>query len=162
MSPSQNPQSSSAVSAGAIALSGLDSAEALEQKLIALFKQADTDSSGVLDLVEFATLVRSADLGLQESELTDMLLDADTNDDGDIEYSEFVRALTLKVSKALSLGAFERASCSERTRPASPTIAARVASSYHTLCFHTQPQVSPHTSHPHLPPTNPHTPPLLS
>lgn len=62
----------------------------LEQLLISLFKEADSDNSGSLDHDEFTNLMATADLGLSKQEVKMLLAEADENNDGTITYQEFV------------------------------------------------------------------------
>ena len=63
-----------------------------ERQLIDWFDAADVDKKGYLNAQEFYLLVRSkaGDLGLTDDEIAVMLSYADENEDGVIEYKEFV------------------------------------------------------------------------
>jgi Ca2+-binding EF-hand superfamily protein len=63
-----------------------------ERQLIDWFDAADADGKGYLNAQEFYMLVRSkaGDLGLTDDEIAVMLSYADENEDGVIEYKEFV------------------------------------------------------------------------
>ena len=74
----------------------------LENLLIELFKEADTDNSGTLDPAEFAGLMATAQLGLSKQELKFLLADADENSDGSISYAEFV-PLAVEVVQTMRL-----------------------------------------------------------
>ena len=51
---------------------------------------ADIDGSNTLSLSEFKEVMRMADLGLSDREVSRVLAEADVNDDGVIDYAEFV------------------------------------------------------------------------
>ena len=74
--------------------SQLDREELLdaERQLIQWFKSADIDGKGYLNAQEFYMLIRqrAGDLGLTDDEISLMLAYADENEDGVIEYKEFV------------------------------------------------------------------------
>ena len=63
-----------------------------ERELVSWFDAADADGKGYLNAQEFYMLVRSkaGDLGLTDDEIAVMLSYADENEDGVIEYKEFV------------------------------------------------------------------------
>jgi len=62
----------------------------MEQMLIQLFKNADVDGSGELSMQEFKDLIKIANLGLSDADLTRLMAEADVNHDGKIDYGEFV------------------------------------------------------------------------
>ena len=62
----------------------------MEQSLIAAFRRCDTADNGVLEYNQFRELLLSLDLGIAENELGIIMAQADENDDGLIQYSEFV------------------------------------------------------------------------
>lgn len=64
--------------------------EQLEGLLKDLFKEADTDQSGALSMKEFKEVIRLANLGLSDREVGRLLAEADVNQDGEIDYEEFV------------------------------------------------------------------------
>ena len=66
--------------------------EELEAKIQQIFVAADTDGNGVLDRKEFKRVMKlfASELKLQVSDLRQIMLLADENDDGLIEYHEFV------------------------------------------------------------------------
>jgi len=61
----------------------------LEQLLVSIFKDGDADGNGYLDPKEFRTLLETSQLGLDESSVRQILMLADANGDGKIEYAEF-------------------------------------------------------------------------
>ena len=61
----------------------------LEQLLVGIFQDADKDGNGWLDPNEFAALLETAELDLDPFEKRNLLMMADANGDGKIEYSEF-------------------------------------------------------------------------
>ena len=67
----------------------LESVFELEALLVQIFKDADKDDNGYLDPAEFAALLDTADLGLGDMEKKQLLMIADANGDGKMEYAEF-------------------------------------------------------------------------
>jgi hypothetical protein len=67
------------------------SPEELELKIQQIFVAADTDGNGVLDRKEFKRVMKlfASELHLQVSDLRQIMVLADENDDGLIEYNEF-------------------------------------------------------------------------
>ena len=61
----------------------------LEQLLVGIFQDADKDGNGWLDPGEFNALLETAELDLDPMEKRQLLMLADANGDGRIEYSEF-------------------------------------------------------------------------
>jgi len=84
---------------------GLNEEELVDQ-LTTLFLQADQDGNGVLDKHEFKKLMHDADLGLTKKQIKLLYSQADMNDDGSIEYREFIPAC---VELILSIQAREEA-----------------------------------------------------
>ena len=68
------------------------SRSSLEQELKTLFEDADGDNNGFLDRREFAQLFESVkeEFRLSDHDILDIMAEADENDDGVIEYQEFV------------------------------------------------------------------------
>ncbi|KAG1679795.1 hypothetical protein FOA52_012706 [Chlamydomonas sp. UWO 241] len=62
----------------------------LESVIMRLFIEADADGSGYLDKKEFANVLNSTELSLNERQVREVMCEADENDDGVIEYREFV------------------------------------------------------------------------
>ena len=98
----------------------------LEQLLISLFKEADKDGSGSLDLAEFEELMTTANLGLSKQELKMILADIDEDQNAQISYSEFV-PLAVEVRAPSHLGPHSHsASAGPRApRPPRPPHSAR-------------------------------------
>jgi len=67
--------------------------EQLEEELRALFDKYDEDGSGTLTLQEFKEAMAAVNLGLSEKEMKQLLIEADVNDDGVIEYNEFLNMI---------------------------------------------------------------------
>lgn len=65
-------------------------ADELKVLFLQLFVEADADGSETLDINEFKNVLVMADLGLTEQEMNTLYAEADVNDDGEIEYHEFV------------------------------------------------------------------------
>jgi Ca2+-binding EF-hand superfamily protein len=83
--------------AAAAAFTGTDdlgamSRSSLESELKQLFEDADADHNGFLDRREFAKLFESVkeEFRLSDHDILDIMSEADENDDGVIEYQEFV------------------------------------------------------------------------
>lgn len=66
------------------------SPEQMEQVLVQLFREADVDGNNVLSLSEFKTVMKKANLGLDDYEMKRLLAEVDSNEDGQIDYFEFV------------------------------------------------------------------------
>jgi len=64
--------------------------EEIKEVMLNLFKNADADGSNTLSLAEFKALLYQTDLGLSNREMARLLQEADVNDDGVIDYSEFL------------------------------------------------------------------------
>lgn len=64
--------------------------EELQEFIMDMFLRFDTDQSGYLDRKEFKQLMQSAELGLSKKEIRRVMSEADENDDGVLEYREFV------------------------------------------------------------------------
>eukprot|EP00658_Telonema_sp_P-2_P012343 TRINITY_DN14704_c0_g2_i2.p1 TRINITY_DN14704_c0_g2~~TRINITY_DN14704_c0_g2_i2.p1 ORF type:complete len:413 (-),score=155.79 TRINITY_DN14704_c0_g2_i2:119-1222(-) len=61
-----------------------------QQLFASLFRQADANASGYLDSREFLLLLRACNLNLSRSSVRRIMEQADINDDGMIEFEEFV------------------------------------------------------------------------
>lgn len=66
------------------------SRDELNGALRAVFERCDADGSGYLDHREFTKALKSAELGLSKKEINLLLSEVDFNDDGVVEYAEFV------------------------------------------------------------------------
>ena len=62
----------------------------VEQTMIDLFQQADRDGRGWLTYEEFRDLIRSAELGVPDDLIAILMQHADEDQDGRIEYREFI------------------------------------------------------------------------
>ena len=62
--------------------------EELEYLLSDMFKQADTDGSGVLSRQQFSACLRNTELGLSRKEINALMGEADSNHDGVVSYDE--------------------------------------------------------------------------
>jgi len=65
----------------------------LELYLQRLFKVGDRDGNGVLDALEFRDLLRKSGFNFDNETINRILVSADTNRDGVIQYSEFLPAM---------------------------------------------------------------------
>lgn len=63
---------------------------AFREFALELFKKFDADRNGLLDPWEMREVLRSAALNLTEAEQRDVLAEIDLNDDGAVDYGEFV------------------------------------------------------------------------
>ena len=70
--------------------------EELEYLLSDMFKQADTDGSGVLSRQQFSACLRNTELGLSRKEINALMGEADSNHDGVVSYDE-VRDREIKI-----------------------------------------------------------------
>jgi len=75
--------------AGSRSIFDMDNEE-LQEFILDMFMRFDTDSSGYLDRKEFRKCMQSAELGLGKKEIRKIMSEADENDDGVLEYREFV------------------------------------------------------------------------
>eukprot|EP00753_Platysulcus_tardus_P014045 PLAT4000.3.p1 GENE.PLAT4000.3~~PLAT4000.3.p1 ORF type:complete len:655 (-),score=371.52 PLAT4000.3:74-2038(-) len=89
-----------------------------EDVLVRLFEEADLNKSGSLDLREFRLLLHSSELGLGESEMALLMAQADSNDDGEIDYAEFV-PVAVDILATLRAGEEARAELAEEEDAAS-------------------------------------------
>jgi Ca2+-binding EF-hand superfamily protein len=64
--------------------------EKLENTLRDMFDRADSDGSGRLSRAEFASALRDSGLGLTRQEINVLLSEVDENEDGEIDYREFL------------------------------------------------------------------------
>jgi len=62
----------------------------LQDFILDMFLKFDADESGYLDRKEFKRCMQSAELGLGKKEIRKIMSEADENDDGVLEYREFV------------------------------------------------------------------------
>ncbi|KAA0169840.1 hypothetical protein FNF27_06863 [Cafeteria roenbergensis] len=64
--------------------------EKLENTLRDMFNRADADGSGKLSRTEFQTALRESGLGLTRQEINVLLAEVDEDEDGEIDYEEFL------------------------------------------------------------------------
>ena len=57
----------------------------------AFFAKVDTDRSGELSNLEFINAIKNLNLGLNLTEIEDLLMYCDSNQDGKISFHEFVK-----------------------------------------------------------------------
>ncbi|CAF0795861.1 unnamed protein product [Brachionus calyciflorus] len=67
-----------------------------EENLFKAFKKFDKDGNGFISRSELKEAMRKLDKKITNEEIDDMLTEADTNMDGKIDYSEFVRIISTK------------------------------------------------------------------
>jgi Ca2+-binding EF-hand superfamily protein len=73
-------------------------AQQLELYMQRLFKIGDKDGNGVLDAQEFRELLRKSGFGLDRDTIDKIMVAADTNHDGVIQYEEFVPAVRAMIN----------------------------------------------------------------
>merc|ERR1712164_216622 len=66
------------------------SPEELQEFLASIFLEADRDNSGTLSYKEFKEVIQTSRLGFSKQEIRRMLMEADENEDGYIDYNEFL------------------------------------------------------------------------
>jgi len=66
------------------------SPEELQEFLADIFIEADRDKSGTLSYKEFKEVIQTSRLGFSKQEIRRMLMEADENEDGYIDYNEFL------------------------------------------------------------------------
>ena len=64
--------------------------EEMEAFITDIFMAADADQNGYLDRREFQDVLKSTDLNLSKRDYRKIMIECDENDDGCIEYNEFV------------------------------------------------------------------------
>ena len=64
--------------------------EELEALMRSVFQAADVDGNGTLDRAEFQQCLISAELGLTRREINALMAEADLNDDGKVNFDEFM------------------------------------------------------------------------
>ena len=64
--------------------------EELQNTVLDMFLAADDDGNGYLDRKEFKRVLKEADLGLTKKDIRNVMAECDENDDGVIEYKEFM------------------------------------------------------------------------
>lgn len=67
-----------------------DDLQTMSALMIKMFKDADEDNSGSLTFNEFEKLMERVDLGISYQELRFIISEADDNDNGVVDYAEFV------------------------------------------------------------------------
>merc|ERR1712159_230699 len=66
------------------------SPEELQEFLLKIFEEADQDGSGTLSYKEFKEVIQTSKLSFSKQEIRRMLMEADENEDGYIDYNEFL------------------------------------------------------------------------
>merc|ERR1711988_261700 len=66
------------------------SPEELQEFLASIFVEADQDGSGTLSYKEFKEVINTSNLKFDKNEIRRMLMEADSNEDGYIDYNEFL------------------------------------------------------------------------
>ena len=88
--------------------------EELNEFVMAQFMRYDADQNGYLDRNEFKAVLADAELGLTKKEARRVMQEADENDDGVLEYREFVPVM-VEIIHGLQARAPRR--CARRRRP---------------------------------------------
>ena len=83
------------------------SGEGIQEMVLDLFLEADDDESGYLDRAEFKRLLSSAELGLTSRDIEDVMAECDENEDGVIEYREFMPVMVALIVAAQTKEAVE-------------------------------------------------------
>mmetsp|Transcript_7630 Transcript_7630/g.18250 ORF Transcript_7630/g.18250 Transcript_7630/m.18250 type:complete len:458 (-) Transcript_7630:73-1446(-) len=85
--------------------------EELRERITSIFLEADVDGNGFLDHKEFKEVVRrfTTELGLEVSDMRRIMAEADENEDGAIEYHEFVPAAADMIETAVAKRRFQQA-----------------------------------------------------
>jgi calmodulin len=66
----------------------------LEEETREAFLLLDKDKNGTIDISELGAVMRSLNMNPTDSELKDMINEVDSNQNGTIEYEEFVAILS--------------------------------------------------------------------
>jgi len=64
--------------------------EQMQEMILDMFLRADDDGNGYLDRGEFKRVLQESDLGLSKKDIRNVMAECDENDDGVIEYREFM------------------------------------------------------------------------
>ena len=64
-----------------------------------LFSVGDKDKNGVLDAIEFRDLLRASGFGFDDATISKILREADTNNDGVLQFDEFLVAMSRLVAQ---------------------------------------------------------------
>lgn len=91
------------------------SAGDVENFILELFMEADADQSGYLDRQEFSHVMKSSKLGLNKKQIRLISQECDENDDGVIEYREFVPIMLDVISSMKAAYAAEEAQVETET-----------------------------------------------
>ena len=67
-----------------------------EEELLKAFKAFDKEGNGLININELKNIMLTVGNNLSESEINDMLTEADTDMDGFINYEEFIRSIMTK------------------------------------------------------------------
>lgn len=76
------------------------SGEELQEMVLEMFLQADDDRNGYLDRGEFKRILQSAELNLSKKDIRNVMAECDENDDGVIEYREFMPVMVELITAA--------------------------------------------------------------
>jgi Ca2+-binding EF-hand superfamily protein len=79
----------------------------LERYLRRLFSIADVDNNGVLDQREFSKLLQKSGLGFSQRMIRKLMMEADSNQDGVIQYDEYV-PIMLEIIQALRVKSYKQ------------------------------------------------------
>ena len=67
-----------------------------EEEVLRAFKIFDKEGNGLISITDLRHIILDGGCELSEEELNDMLIDADTDMDGFVNYEEFIRLLLTK------------------------------------------------------------------
>merc|ERR1711959_805683 len=100
------------------------SAEELTEFLSSVFNEADVDGSGTLSYKEFKTVIQTSRLEFTKQDIRKMLMEAGENEDGYIDYNEF---LPIGVDIVQAIFARREAEAAAKSNEEAAQEAARVA-----------------------------------
>jgi len=100
------------------------SQEELQEFLASIFLEADQDGTGTLSYKEFKEVINTSQLGFSKNEIRRMLMEADENEDGYIDYNEF---LPIGVDIVQAIFARREAEAAAKDKAEAAQEAARIA-----------------------------------
>jgi len=100
------------------------SPEELQEFLAGIFQEADQDGSGTLSYKEFKEVIQTSKLSFSKQEIRRMLMEADENEDGYVDYNEF---LPIGVDIVQAIFARREAEAAAAAQQSAAAEAARIA-----------------------------------
>ena len=98
-------------SASSTALANLSDSE-LRAKLRPIFDKFDVDGSGMVSPDEIATMVKMLKMQMTDEQLVQLMVDADPDGSGEIDFDEFVAVLSKQLGEASPASSPGRRPCS--------------------------------------------------